>query len=95
MFKTVFKIRDHASICRFAKPEILKPYVVMLGDFQQNTVHTNHCCVKMLHRVAVDLGYVGMVFQASLFRVFQHVLNSPLAKAERYKVGQSGVRKVL
>ncbi|KAH3702538.1 hypothetical protein DPMN_077562, partial [Dreissena polymorpha] len=78
-----FVFREFAV--KFAKPEILKNYVLLLADFQTNSTHANHCCVKMLHRVAVDLGYVGMVFQASLFRVFQRILNSPLATAERYK----------
>ena len=71
---------------RFAKPDILKSYVLLMADFQKNSSHTNHCCVKMLHRMAFDLGCVGMVFQASLFRVFQKILLSPLAKSERYKV---------
>ena len=77
---------DSPLCCRFAKPDVLKAYVLLIADFQKNSTHTNHCCVKMLHRVAVDLGCVGMVFQASLFRIFQKILLSPLAKSERYKV---------
>ncbi|KAL4229316.1 hypothetical protein ACF0H5_012358 [Mactra antiquata] len=78
-----FVFREFAV--KFAKPEILKAYVLLLGDFQKNSTHTNHCCVKMLHRIAVDLGYIGMMFQISLFRVFQKILLSPLVKAGRYK----------
>ncbi|XP_062584373.1 protein timeless homolog [Saccostrea cucullata] len=72
-------------LAKFGKPEILKSYVLLLADFQKNSVHTNHCVVKMLHRLSVELGFVGMMFQASLFRVFQKILLSPLAKTERYK----------
>ncbi|XP_061179569.1 protein timeless homolog [Saccostrea echinata] len=72
-------------LAKFGKPEILKSYVLLLADFQKNSVHTNHCVIKMLHRLSVDLGFVGMMFQASLFRVFQKILLSPLAKTERYK----------
>ncbi|XP_052803681.1 protein timeless homolog isoform X2 [Mya arenaria] len=72
-------------VVKFAKPDILKAYVLLVSDFKHNSTHTNHCCVKMLHRVAVDLHYIGMVFQASLFRVFQKILNTPLARSSRYK----------
>ncbi|CAC5364082.1 TIMELESS [Mytilus coruscus] len=70
---------------KFCKGDVLKAYVLLLADFQKNSTHTNHCIIKMLHRISVDLGYMGMVFQASLFRVFQKILLSPLAKAARYK----------
>lgn len=71
---------------RFGKPEILKAYVLLLADYEKNSVHTNHCVIKMLHRLSVELGFVGMMFQASLFRVFQKIVLSPLAKTERYQV---------
>lgn len=71
---------------RFGKPEILKSYVLLLADYEKNSVHTNHCAIKMLHRLSVELGFVGMMFQASLFRVFQKIVLSPLAKTERYQV---------
>ncbi|XP_060554622.1 protein timeless homolog [Ruditapes philippinarum] len=78
-----FIFRDF--VVKFAKPEVLKAYVLLTADFQKNSTHTNHCCIKMLHRVAFDLGYIGMLFQISLFRVFQKIMLTPLAKAERYK----------
>ncbi|XP_022340668.2 protein timeless homolog [Crassostrea virginica] len=72
-------------LAKFGKSEILKPYVLLLADFEKNSVHTNHCVIKMLHRLSVELGFGGMMFQASLFRVFQKILLSPLAKTERYQ----------
>ncbi|XP_053408285.1 protein timeless homolog isoform X2 [Mercenaria mercenaria] len=83
MSEQEFVFRDF--VVKFAKPEILKAYVLLTADFQKNSTHTNHCCIKMLHRVAFDLGYVGMLFQISLFRVFQKIMLTPLAKAQRYK----------
>ncbi|XP_033732500.1 protein timeless homolog isoform X2 [Pecten maximus] len=70
---------------KFSSGNILKCYVLLLADFDKNTTHTNHCVIKMLHRVSVDLGHTGLVFQASLFRLFQRILLSPLAKLDRYK----------
>ncbi|XP_021358144.1 protein timeless homolog [Mizuhopecten yessoensis] len=70
---------------KFSTGIVLKCYVLLLADFDKNTTYTNHCVVKLLHRVTVDLGHKGLVFQASLFRQFQRILLSPLAKLERYK----------
>ncbi|XP_060068073.1 protein timeless homolog [Ylistrum balloti] len=70
---------------KFSSGNILKCYVLLLAEFDKNTTHTNHCIVKMLHRISVDLGHTGLVFQASLFRLFQRILLSPLAKLDRYK----------
>ncbi|XP_046584148.1 LOW QUALITY PROTEIN: protein timeless homolog [Haliotis rubra] len=72
-------------ILTFSKPEILKAYGILLADFEKNSDHTNHCIIKMLHRVAFDLGYTAMVFQASVFRVFQKVLLGPYAKLSRFR----------
>ncbi|KAK3595063.1 hypothetical protein CHS0354_043159 [Potamilus streckersoni] len=72
-------------VMKFARPEILKPYVILLGDVKKNSTHTNHCIVKMMHRIAVDFKCLGMMFQASLFRIFQQILLSPLAKTDRFK----------
>ncbi|XP_067687307.1 protein timeless homolog [Haliotis asinina] len=72
-------------ILTFSKPDILKAYGILLADFEKNSDHTNHCIIKMLHRVAFDLGYTAMVFQASMFRVFQKVLLGPYAKLSRFR----------
>ncbi|KAK7495634.1 hypothetical protein BaRGS_00013081 [Batillaria attramentaria] len=69
----------------YAKPEILKNYVLLAADFEKNSTHTNHCVAKMLHRIGFDMGYTGMLFQASLFRVFQRIMLGPPAKSPRFK----------
>ena len=70
----------------YAKPEILKAYVLLAADFEKNSAHTNHCVVKMLHRLGFDLGLVGMLFQAALFRVFQKLMLGTMAKVSRFQV---------
>ncbi|XP_041372172.1 protein timeless homolog [Gigantopelta aegis] len=74
-----------AFLHNFAKGDILKGYGLLLADFETNTVHTNHCVLKMMHRIAVDLGYPAMIFQASIFRVFQKILLGPYAKMSQYQ----------
>ena len=70
----------------YAKPEILKAYVLLAADFEKNSAHANHCVVKMLHRIGFDLGFMGMLFQASLFQVFQRLMHGALARSARFQV---------
>ena len=60
--------------------------MVLAADFEKNSAHTNHCVVKMLHRIGFDLGFIGMMFQASLFRVFQKLMLGATAKSARFQV---------
>ncbi|EDO28785.1 predicted protein, partial [Nematostella vectensis] len=64
---------------RLACPSILQPYCWLLGFYRENSAKTNHYLVKMLHRVAVDLKMVPMMFQLSLFVTFNRVLHDPAA----------------
>ncbi|KAK6175117.1 hypothetical protein SNE40_013642 [Patella caerulea] len=69
----------------FAKSSILKSYGLLLADYKTNTTHTNHCIIKMFHRISVDLGCIGMLFQASIFRTFQQLMFGPCVKLPRFK----------
>lgn len=73
------------SICmrRFVHPKVVKPCCQLLATFEKNGVYTNHCLVKMMHRLAWDCKYPVMFFQASAFRTFQKILTS---KLDQYKV---------
>jgi len=64
-------------LLRFANTQVVKACVLLLKHYQHNSVHTNHCATKMLHRIAVDLHMDGLLFQASVFRTFQAVLDDP------------------
>ncbi|ESP02891.1 hypothetical protein LOTGIDRAFT_230389 [Lottia gigantea] len=69
----------------YAKGSIMKSYGLLLAEYQTNTTHTNHCIIKMFYRVAIELGYIGMLFQASIFRTFQLLMYGPYIKLPRYK----------
>ncbi|KAJ8412126.1 hypothetical protein AAFF_G00143930 [Aldrovandia affinis] len=68
-------------IKRFANPNIVRPYLLLLKTYSQNTVHTNHCITRMLHRLAVDLKMEALLFQLSVFCVFNKILGDPAAAA--------------
>lgn len=66
---------------RFACPTIVRAYTLLLRSYRQNSAHTNHCMAKMLHRLAHDLGMEGLLFQLSLFYLFDRLLSDPAAGA--------------
>ncbi|EDO48937.1 predicted protein, partial [Nematostella vectensis] len=74
-----WKFPNFLSYSRLACPSILQPYCWLLGFYRENSAKTNHYLVKMLHRVAVDLKIVPMMFQLSLFVTFNRVLHDPAA----------------
>lgn len=39
----------------FSSPRVLQVYALVLNGYKTNDVHTNHCTVKMLHRVALQV----------------------------------------
>lgn len=49
---------------------------ILLRQFDKNTPELNHYVLKMLHRIAVDCKMPAMMYQASIFRVFQKVFRS-------------------
>lgn len=72
------------SWCSFASSAVIRAYVLLLRSYQQNSAHTNHCIVKMLHRLAHDLKMEALLFQLSLFCLFNRLLSDSAAGA--YKV---------
>ncbi|XP_012696574.1 protein timeless homolog [Clupea harengus] len=66
-------------IKRFASPAIVRPYMLLLRSYSQNTPHTNHCVARMLHRIAVDLKMEPLLFQLSVFCLFNKILGDPAA----------------
>ncbi|KAM9321194.1 protein timeless homolog [Gastrophryne carolinensis] len=74
---------------RFASSNVVKIYVLLLKNYRQNSAHTNHCVVKMLHRIAYDLKMEALLFQLSVFCVFSRILNDPAASAYKELVAFS------
>nr|UHH90575.1 timeless-m [Pyrrhocoris apterus] len=61
-------------IKRYVSPRVMGVCITLLSTYQTNTPFTNHCIAKMLHRIAWDCKLPSMLFQASLFRKFQEIL---------------------
>ncbi|XP_074082471.1 protein timeless homolog isoform X2 [Macrotis lagotis] len=66
---------------RFACSAVVKAYVLLLQNYQKNSPHTNHCVVKMLHRLAHDLKMEALLFQISLFCLFNRLFSDPASGA--------------
>ncbi|XP_067015492.2 protein timeless homolog [Anabrus simplex] len=61
---------------RFVHYRVIQSCGLMLRQFEQNALHTNHCALKLLHRIAFDCKVPAILFQATLFRTFQRILDS-------------------
>ncbi|CAF3327336.1 unnamed protein product [Rotaria sp. Silwood1] len=71
-------------IIRFAHSSILSSYIDVLRTYTSNTPYLNHCIIRMFYRVSVDCNYPGILFQMSLFRIFQKFHLDPLAKLQQF-----------
>lgn len=56
--------------------KVVKALALLMQQFETNTAEVNHYVTKMLHRIAWDCKMPGIVFQASIFRIFQRILES-------------------
>ncbi|KAJ6658106.1 hypothetical protein lerEdw1_001582 [Lerista edwardsae] len=79
-----FSFLDYVK--RFASANVVKAYVLLFKNYQQNSPHTNHCIVKMLHRIAYDLKMEALLFQLSIFCLFNRLLSDPAAGAYKEMV---------
>ncbi|XP_045765295.1 protein timeless homolog isoform X2 [Maniola jurtina] len=85
--ETDFDFQDF--VLRFCHPRVVSACVCLLERYDKNLPHTNHCIVKMLHRIAWDCNRPVMMFQASLFLIFQRILHNPvphLKELEKFAV---------
>ncbi|XP_050450903.1 protein timeless homolog [Cataglyphis hispanica] len=72
--ETDFKLDEFLQ--RFANVKAVKALTLLLQKFEDNTVEVNHYVIKMLHRIAWDCKMPAMIFQASIFRIFQRIFKS-------------------
>lgn len=63
---------------KYCVPRVLIPHITLLKDFDKNSTVTNHAIIKYLHRLAFDYELIGMLFQASIFRILQRILSKPV-----------------
>ncbi|XP_065054069.1 protein timeless homolog isoform X2 [Rhopilema esculentum] len=87
----VFELKSFLKM--LARPHIVAPYCYLLKSYDQNKEHSNHCIIKMLHRIAVDLEAYPMLFQLSLFMTFKKILSEP--KLDCYKEIQGFAKFIL
>ncbi|XP_013190355.1 protein timeless homolog isoform X2 [Amyelois transitella] len=74
--ETDFDFKDF--VLRFCHPRVVSACVYILERYDKNLPHTNHCAIKMLHRIAWDCQRPSMMFQATLFLIFQRILANPM-----------------
>lgn len=77
----------------FASSAVIRAYALLLRSYRRNSAHTNHCIVKMLHRLAHDLKMEALLFQISLFCLFNRLLSDPAAGAYRVRDTQGRALK--
>ncbi|XP_054167504.1 protein timeless homolog [Oppia nitens] len=65
-------------INKYCRPNVITNYCLLLRHFDSNTDETNHCILKMLHRIAFDSKMHAMLCQVSLFRTLQRILSDPI-----------------
>ncbi|GBP19670.1 Protein timeless homolog [Eumeta japonica] len=75
VIETDFDFKDFVS--RFCVPRIVSACVFLLESYDRNSTELNHCVAKILHRIAWDCKRPSMLFQASLFLIFQKILHNP------------------
>ena len=78
------EVNDTAS--SFAHSSVLSSYIGVLRTYSSNSPYLNHCVIRMFYRVSVDCHHAGMLFQMSLFRIFQKFHLDPLAKSAQCAV---------
>lgn len=79
--ETTLKFEDFCK--RLSHPKIVRACGLCLKNFAANSTFTNHCTVKLLHRIAFDCKMYVMMFQASIFRTFQGIFS--IKEVPQYK----------
>ena len=62
-----------AFVQRFAVKSVCSAYAILFAAYAKNSDHTNHCIVKMFHRIAFDLKLPALLFHVQILRVFQRI----------------------
>ncbi|XP_047528915.1 protein timeless homolog [Vanessa atalanta] len=73
--ETDFDFQDF--VLRFCHPRVVSACAGVLAR-EAGGARAAHCALKLLHRVAWDCARPAMLFQASLFLVFQRILDKPV-----------------
>lgn len=71
---------------RFATSRIVRAYLLLLKNYEHNSVSLNHCIVKMLYRIAHDCELMPLLLQLSSISIFCNILNDPAAHSKHMTV---------
>lgn len=60
-------------VARFAVKSVCSAYAILFANYRKNSDHTNHCIIKMFHRIAFDFKLPALLFHMQILRVFQKI----------------------
>ena len=70
IFKTIF------FLVRFASPEIMYQYGLLLEDYEGNGEFVNDCIFTLMHHVGGELGSLISLFQPKILKIFTAIWKS-------------------
>ncbi|GFT54518.1 protein timeless homolog [Nephila pilipes] len=62
---------------KYASPKIVMPCCLLLANYQSNSLRTNSCLIKLLHKIAWDCKMHALFFQSTVFVTFQKIFDDP------------------
>lgn len=82
-----FDIQDY--IKKLVNKKVVEACCILLGNYKKNSSNTNHCAVKLLHRIGWDCKVPSIMYQASFFITLHKILQE---KDPEYKEAQQFAR---
>ena len=64
---------------KYCVSKVVIAHVMLLRDYHLNKPATNHAVVKFLYQLGFEFDLIGMLFQASVFRIFQRILKEQVS----------------
>ncbi len=58
---------------RFGVKSVCSAYAILFANFEKNSDFTNHCVIKMFHRIAFDLKLPALLYHFQILRTFQRI----------------------
>jgi hypothetical protein len=65
---------------RYTHPQVLKSYILMLGEYAKNSDFLNRCCMSMFERIAYECKAPQCLYQLSLFSLINRIYKDPLSR---------------
>ena len=65
---------------RYAMPQILKSFILMMSQYAKNSDFLNRCCMGMFERIAYECHAPQCLYQLSLFNLINKIHKDPLSR---------------